>query len=483
MPSYKKILQELYNLEKFGIKLGLDRIEALLKSLGDPHLKYPVIHIGGTNGKGSTSAMLASILQEAGYKVGLYTSPHLVRFNERIKINGRKITDKKIVEVAERIRESIGGNGEGEKWRKGEIKKATPRFPFAPTFFEFTTAMAFLYFAEEKVDIAVIEVGLGGRLDATNVCKPFVSIITNVSKEHEDILGKGIKRIAIEKAGIIKEDGVLITGAAQPSVLKVFNKICKQRNAKFYKFGKDFKISHATPDTNIRGQAQHPRHKHSGAHASRVFNFYGRKWRFGKLKTNLLGRHQYPNAGLALFALEILNENPPLAPFKKGGIKGGFKIAEHAVRKGLENVKLQGRFQIIAREPTIVLDCAHNPAGAKALREAICELRIKNSNHKSEITNHKSKIIFVVGIMADKDIKGFLSQIAPIADLVVLTEPNTPRAAKKETLFPIAKPFAKKVKFIENVKEAYDFAKSVAKKDDIICVTGSFYTIGEVLET
>ena len=192
-PSYKEAIQYLYDIEKYGMDLGLKRVEALLKSLDNPQDKCPIIHVAGTNGKGSTSAMIASILVEAGYKAGLYTSPHLMRFNERIRINHREISDKKVAELVERIKERVKGQGSGVRGRK---KHAPCPVPLAPTFFEFTTAMAFLYFAEEKVDIAVMEVGLGGRLDATNVSKPLVSIITNIAKDHQALLGNRIKDIA-----------------------------------------------------------------------------------------------------------------------------------------------------------------------------------------------------------------------------------------------------------------------------------------------
>ncbi|MBI5894241.1 MAG: bifunctional folylpolyglutamate synthase/dihydrofolate synthase [Deltaproteobacteria bacterium] len=406
MPSYKNILQYLYGLERFGIRLGLARVNALLKLLGNPHKKFPIIHVGGTNGKGSVSAMLASILQEAGCKVGLYTSPHLVRFNERIRIDGKEITNRKIVELTERIRNNPPLIPPFLKGGEGGL-----------TFFEFTTAMAFLYFAEEKVDIAVIEVGLGGRLDATNVCKPLVSIITNVSREHEDILGKGIKKIAVEKAGIIKENGILITAAQQPSALKIFDRICRQKNAKICRIGKDFFVKGVK---GSRGQGVKGLYPHGSTGA---FSFKGRRWIYKNLKTNLLGRHQYKNAGLALFALEMIG-------------KKGFKITEDAVRTGLKNVKCNGRLQIISKEPTIVLDSAHNPAGAKVLRDSL----LKEFCYK--------KLILVIGIMADKDIKGFLSNIAQIADLVILTKPNTPRAAKKEILVTTAKSLAKNVNFV-----------------------------------
>src|SRR3989338_230265 len=220
--SYKEAIRYLYNLETYGIRLGLKRVTALLNSLDNPQNKLSIIHIGGTNGKGSTSAMIASILQKSGYKVGLYTSPHLNKFNERIRVNGRAITDRRIVFLVKKIR------------------SIAERQNIELTFFEFTTAMAFLYFAEEEVEIAVIEVGLGGRLDATNVCKPIVSVITNITKDHEAQLGDKISDIAFEKAGIIKNNGILISAETKPVALRVLRSECKKKRAEFYRINEDF---------------------------------------------------------------------------------------------------------------------------------------------------------------------------------------------------------------------------------------------------
>jgi len=421
--SYPDAINYLYSLERFGIRMGLKRIKTLLKLLKGPHKKFPIIHIAGTNGKGSTSAIIASILHEAGYKVGLYTSPHLVRFNERIKINGEEISDERIEELVSKIKEKIESS-------PSSVKSILA----SPTFFEFTTTLAFLYFAERMVDIAVVEAGLGGRLDATNVCAPIVSIITNIAREHEDILGKGIENIAAEKAGIIKRGGVLVTASRDKRALQVFQDTCSKREAKIYQLGMDFKI----------------RRSRGG------FSFEGMKWHLKNLRLNLAGRFQYVNASLSLFGLEIIDGNR-------------FKITEGAVKKGLENVRLRGRLDVISRRPLVILDCAHNPSGAKILRDSI----LKEFNYK--------RLILVVGIMADKDIKGFFSYLAPAADMVILTVPHTPRAANIDILLPAAKSFAKNIIVSKDVKKAYSMAKSMTGGDDLVCVTGSFHTVGEVM--
>ena len=459
------------------MNLGLKRVEALLKSLDNPQDKFPIIHVAGTNGKGSTSAMIASILVEAGYKAGLYTSPHLMRFNERIRINHREISDKKVAELVERIKERVKGQGSGVSGRK---KHAPCPVPLAPTFFEFTTAMAFLYFAEEKVDIAVMEVGLGGRLDATNVSKPLVSIITNIAKDHQALLGNRIKDIAFEKAGIIKKGSVLISGETKPAALKVLTAECKKRGAVFYRLNRDFYVDEKKrrigeaekqlPDFPI------PRFPDSLMSYTSPFAFTGRRWFYQDLTINLLGRHQYLNAASALAALEVLEER-------------GFYLTEFCIRKGLRNVSWPGRIEIVSKRPLVILDCAHNPAGAKVLKNALLDLRfaiddlrMKNKNNNSKIENRKSKMILVLGIMADKDIKGIVSKLAPLAHTVILTRPKTERASSLEILYKTIKPYTSKVELVEDVADACRTAISMANADDMICISGSVFTVGEARE-
>ena len=464
-PSYNDTLKYLYSLEKYGIRLGLERINALLESLGNPQDKLNIIHVAGTNGKGSTAAVTASILLKAGYKVGLYTSPHLVRFNERIRIDGKEISNKKIAELVERIRKSgqwpvVSGKKKKIHYNISHSSLTTGHSPlFLPTFFEFATAMAFLYFAEEKVDFAVMEVGLGGRLDATNVGRPLVSIITNIAKDHEAMLGNRIEDITFEKAGIIKKNGVLISAETKSAALNILKDECRKKGAMLYRLNKDFFIT-------LLGTNLNPAPNELG------FTFKGRRWLYRNLTLNLLGRHQYLNAACALAALEILEEK-------------GFRISESAVRKGLHGVFWPGRLECISKKPLIVLDCAHNPAGAAVLRDAL-ENRF----------NYK-RLFLVLGIMADKDIKGILSRLAPIADMVILTRPRLERAASLDLLYkhvPACLPlqavsrgikrgkagqYADRVRRIEDVKDACLYAMAKATIDDMICVTGSVFTVGE----
>lgn len=440
---YNYAFKYLYSLEKYGIRLGFERIKTLLKHLGNPQDKLNIIHVAGTNGKGSTAAITASILIKAGYKVGLYTSPHLVRFNERIRIDGKEIPDKNIAELVERIRDSDQNY----------------------TFFEFTTAMAFLYFAEEKVDFAVMEVGLGGRLDATNVGRSLVSIITNIAKDHEAVLGNRIKDIAFEKGGIIKRGGILISAETKQAALGILRNECRKKRAVLYRLNKDFFIENPLVPILKWEDNQSSTLKKKGEMG---FAFKGRRWFYQGLTLNLLGRHQYLNAACALAALEILEEK-------------GFSISESAVRKGLHGVSWKGRLECISKKPLIILDCAHNPAGAAVLRDALLDLRMKNKNNKS-------KIILVLGVMADKDIKGILSILVPIADMVILTCPQLERAASLDLLYKHVPAYIKlekagrykdRLRLIEGVKDACLYAMAEAAADDMICITGSVFTAGE----
>lgn len=429
---YTNPLEYLFSLEKYGIRPGLKRIKSLLKSVGNPQNELTVIHIGGTNGKGSVSAMIASVLVNAGYKVGLYTSPHLARFNERICINGREISDKKIAELADRIRNAYQPSASASSAFGGGRHQ--------PTFFEFTTAMAFLYFAEKKVNFAVTEVGLGGRLDATNVVKPLVSVITNIAKDHEAILGNSMEDIAFEKAGIIKKGGILVSAETKPAALNVLSDVCKKKGAVFYRLNKDFFVENFPIPPLKKG-------------GKRGISFKGRRWLYHDLMLGLFGKHQCLNAACAIAALEVLGEK-------------GYNISEFAVRNGLRNVCWPGRLEVLSEKPLVVLDCAHNPAGAEVLKE---ELRIAR----------KSKIILVFGIMADKDINGILSILAPVAHTVIFARPQIARAASLDVLCNKVKPYAARVKLIERVEDACKTALSMAAADDMICVTGSVFTVGE----
>ncbi|MFP5212528.1 MAG: bifunctional folylpolyglutamate synthase/dihydrofolate synthase [Acidobacteriota bacterium] len=418
LSSYRESLDFLFGLQKYGIKFGLNSTESLLAKVGDPHRKLRCIHVGGTNGKGSTAAMLSTILRRHGYRVGLYTSPHLVRFTERFRIDDAEVKPERILEVFERLRSVLD-----------------EREP--PTFFEMVTAMAFLYFAEEQVDWAVIEVGMGGRLDATNVIRPQVSVITNVAMDHQEFLGNTLASIAREKAGIIKENVPVVTGVRQPVVQSIMKTVCLKQGAPLYRLGTDFRVRR-NPDGS--------------------FQYQGLRRRWPSLDVNLVGPHQYSNGGLALATLEVLEK------------EGLLQLDPAAVADGLSHVFWPGRVEILEEKPFVVLDGAHNPQGAEALREA---LRQSFSYRRLHL---------VMGIMADKDIQGIFKRLLPMAETVIFTQPKYSRAADAENLCRLAEPYIENRYVVSDISAAIAQARLFAGPDDLICITGSLYFAGEVKE-
>ncbi|MCK5283708.1 MAG: bifunctional folylpolyglutamate synthase/dihydrofolate synthase [Nanoarchaeota archaeon] len=379
-----KNLEWLYSLGPRSV-LGLDKIKQLLEKLNNPQDKLKCIHVTGTNGKGSVCAILSSILTKAGYKVGMYTSPHLKRFTERFQINGKEIQEERLNQLIEKVKP----------------------YHTDQTFFEITTAIAFLYFAEENVDFLVLEVGLGGRLDATNVITPLLSIITNISLEHTQILGETEEKIAYEKAGIIKKAVPTIT-LAKGSALKVIKKIAKENNSKLFS----------------------PKIKKN-------------------LSLNLKGEFQIENASIALKAVELLKDR---------------KITKESIKKGLNNINWPGRFEFI--EDNILVDCAHNPDATKALKNEIKKIRKKYA-----------KVISVVGILNDKDKKAMVRDISSFSDYLIFTKPKIERASNPGELSLFTN---QRKEIIPDVNHALKKAKKIANKEDLILVTGSIYTVGEV---
>ena len=418
MRSYQQAVDYMYRLQWYGQKLGLQNISSFLKTLNDPHKEFHTLHVAGTNGKGSTAAMVAAILQAQGYRVGLYTSPHLISFTERIRINGKSISTDSVTELTQGLLSCVPSNQK-------------------ITFFEFTTAMAFLYFFKMKVDLAVVEVGLGGRLDATNVIHPLGSIITNISYDHEEHLGKSLSAIAFEKAGIVKPGVPTVTAAVGRDVIDTLSKECEARGSSLYQIGKDFSIEEETPSS---------------------FTYSGRRFRWSDLSLNLLGRHQLRNAACALAALEVLSEM-------------GIDVSEESVREGLRTLQWEGRLEIIEipSGPRIYLDGAHNPAGSRVLREFLIEDR----------TNADGKLILVMGIMKEKNIAAMFRELLPLAHTVILTRADYHRAASLNELEAAAQPFAIHTSSCDRISEAIDRAQSIAGPNDCICVTGSLFTVGE----
>lgn len=411
---YKESVSWLYSLQKFGIKFGLSKTSNFLKAFGNPHLAQRYIHIAGTNGKGSVGAMLESVLIKSGLKVGLYSSPHLVSFSERFRINREFIKKDQAASIIMELKEVIS--------------KKEP-----PTFFELTTAMALIYFFREDVDVGIIEVGMGGRLDATNVIYPMVSIITNIALEHQEFLGNNIIDIAKEKGGIIKEGVDLVTGVTQPSVVSLLESLCKKKDAPFWRVGRSVQY----------------RRLPSG-----LLGYYGLRDRYTDIELGLQGRFQYRNAALALLTLEILKRK-------------GLFISDEAVRAGLEDLIWPGRLEEVSSNPTIILDGAHNPSAMRSLADSIG----RDFDFK--------KLILILGIMEDKDIKNILKEILPLANRVIYTRPTYYRAADPQYLMDLAREFGKAGEVHLPIKAAIDRAVNLADKRDLILVTGSLFTVGE----
>ena len=415
--SYVEALQFLYGLQKHGVTLGLERVAALVHRLGHPQNAYRTLHVGGTNGKGSTAAMAASVLQKAGYRVGLYTSPHLIAFNERIRVDGEPIPDPKIIELTERLRTTVDGQ--------------------APTFFEFTTAMAFQHFSDEQIDMAVIEVGMGGRFDATNVIKPVVSAITNVSLDHQQHLGTTIRAIAYEKAGIIKPGIPIVTGRLHRAAAEVIESVAREQGSAVFRLDDAFDIC---------------------GDSKEAFTYEGLRQSWRDLFCPLPGAHQLDNAACALAMLELLDDQDRPIP-------------ESAARAGLRDVRWEGRLEVIERRPLVVLDGAHNAAAGAVVAEYLARRRCQQP---------RGRRVLVIGMMRDKDAKAFFSEILPVADEVVLTRAGLERAATVSELRSSLGVWEGIVHETASPTEALSLARRRASPDDVICVTGSLLLVGEV---
>jgi dihydrofolate synthase/folylpolyglutamate synthase len=415
--TYHQSVDFLYGLQKHGIKPGLDTIQALLDGLGHPERMYLSLHIGGTNGKGSTAAMAAAMLRAAGYRVGLYTSPHLVDFRERIRVNGDMIPEARVASLTDRVRAVCG----------------TPR---EPTFFEFTTALAFQHFAEAGVDVAVIEVGLGGRFDATNILRPAASVITNVALDHQDYLGRTIGAIAYEKAGIIKPGVPVVVGRVGAEALDVISRVAAERGAPLYRLDDAFTIEGDSPAWCC---------------------YRGMQAAYAGLTCPLLGRHQLDNAACALASLEV-------------AAACGLSVSETAVREGLRAVQWEGRLEIVEAHPTLVLDGAHNPAAAAAVAVYVAE-------HRAERPG--ARLVLVLGMMRDKDREGFLDHLLPLADDVIVTQARIPRAAPAEELAASVRERGRVAQIRHDPADAIRLARLLAGSGDLILITGSLRLVGE----
>ena len=414
--GYSSALDFIMRRELFGIKLGLENITRFLNRIDNPQNRFPAVHIAGTNGKGSSAVFIESILREAGYKTGIFTSPHLVDYRERIRVNGRQIEKKYITEFVKKTRGIILRN--------------------KITFFETCTALAFSYFAEKKIDIAIVEVGLGGRLDATSTLTPILSVITDISYDHTNILGDTLQKIAYEKAGIVKPGVPTVLGVMKPEARNEIARVCRGRKAPLYYL--------RPSDFSCNG---------------RPFGFDYRRNGTGMngIDISLPGEHQIKNAALAISVIESLK---PL----------GFKAGRRPIRDGLKNAVWPGRFQIIKSDhrPTLILDVGHNPAGIKAMVDCF---RALYPGRKADI---------VIGFVRNKNLEESIRYIQPIVRRAEVVRLKTHRSAEPEE---IASYFSKgkQVSISESVVESSKMLVKSASDDDIIIVCGSHYAVGDFM--
>lgn len=418
-PDLRNDLEWLYSLESTGIKLGLSNVRMLLRELGDPQDRFGAMHVAGSNGKGSVSAMGASILRCAGYRTGLYTSPHLVRFTERMTVDGKEMSEARLAKYVSEMR----GLAESD------------RFPRPLTFFEITTAMAFLHFSESKVEEAMVEVGMGGRLDATNVIRPRCCAITPISLEHTAYLGDTLSKIAYEKASIIKEGVPVICSPQEPDAMRVISWMadCKGTKAKF--LGRDF---------------------HSDCVAQDLGGVTARLGSLGvEVRLGMLGRYQCQNAAVAAeMALEAGRS---------------IDIPLESIADGLSQARWPGRLDVVSRSPLTVLDVTHTPDGAKTVAP---ELDIFPGSPR----------VMVVGMLRDKDAQGAMAHLAPRFDEVICTSSSSPRALSPLEMLEATLPYNPRSQAVAGVGNAIEVAKGRAGRGGLLFVSGSLYTIGEAMQ-
>ncbi len=411
--SYQEAIQYLYGLQVFGSTFGLDNTLRLAACAGHPQERLKFIHVAGTNGKGSTCAMLESIFRHAGFRVGLYTSPHLISFSERIQINRVPVSEQSVAELTNRLRGWIAAG-----WKPSALGEPTPSHP---TFFEVVTMMALVYFAEQNCDLVIWETGMGGRLDATNIVTPLASVVTNVQWDHQQWLGSTLREIALEKAGIIKPGVPVFTSCLSGEGLEEMEAVARERGAP---------LRHVTP--------------------ADLENFG-----FVAMRSPLLGAHQRINAALAAAVTYGLNDQLP--------------VSRAAIFEGLKSVSWPGRFEVFARanRGTIVVDGAHNPAGAKALRETI------------QACYPQRKCCILFGVLADKDWRAIIRELAPLAHRILLLPVRSERSERPDSLRPVWKENNEMcdVQFASGIEEAL----ALTSDEPLTIITGSLYLAGEAL--
>ncbi len=422
--NYQEALAYINDKDKYGSRLGLESISRLMDLLGNPQRGLKYLHVAGTNGKGSVSSYLANSLKTAGYKTGLYTSPFLERFNERIQINGVDIPDEDLAQITDKVRDAAD--------------KMVEEGMLHPTTFEIVTAIGFVYFQQEKCDYVVLEVGLGGRFDSTNVIgTPLASIITTLDYDHTEILGNTLAEIAYQKGGIIKKDGITISYPQAEEAIDVLKDLTNKMDGEFYLDPVD--------TIEIKSETEFG--------SSFDFKFEGEVLK--DIKISMLGEYQVYNASLAVTTLLVLRS------------KGLVEISNEDLYKGLADTKWKGRLEVLKRNPTFLIDGAHNTQGITHLARALKLFKYK-------------RLILGVGILKDKDYTHMVDLLGPLADVVVVTEVNMPRKLDAENLADEFRRHVSEIYVEKDIKKAIEKTIELAKEDDLIVFGGSLYLIGEV---
>ncbi|MFC1947113.1 bifunctional folylpolyglutamate synthase/dihydrofolate synthase [Chloroflexota bacterium] len=432
--TYQQALDYLYSFVDYesmprprdAEHYDLRRMDELLERLGNPHLKARTVHIAGTKGKGSVAAMIASVLTKSGYRTGLYTSPHLHTFNERIRVNGDLITDEEVTALVQQIQPA----------EEAVNKKATYG---KLTTFELITVLGFMYFDLKNVDFQVIEVGLGGRLDATNVVQADVSVITTIGFDHMEVLGNTLTEIAAEKAGIIRQAGIVVSSSQVYEVEKVISRVCAEKNAKLIKVGSD--VTFQSQAYNVDSQK---------------FKVNGRRDTY-ELTIPLIGDHQLLNAATAVATLEVQAEK-------------GFNVTKESIREGLAGVNWPGRLQLLSKKPLLVVDGAHTPESARKMRESL------------EKYFSFDKAVLIIGSSSDKDISGIVRELASLFKKAVITRSIHPRSMPADNIVKEFRSRGVETTEVEDFSEALPVALSLAGENDLVCATGSLFIVAGVIE-
>ncbi|HHU78552.1 MAG: bifunctional folylpolyglutamate synthase/dihydrofolate synthase [Caldicoprobacterales bacterium] len=430
--TYEEALQYIHDTVKYGSKLGLQNITELLRRLGNPHHEFPAVHIAGTNGKGSVTAMTASILHKAGLRTGMFISPYLESFTERIQVNFQQIPGEHLARLTKRVKEEV----------RGMVRDGFNH----PTEFEIVTTLGFLWFAEQKVDVAVVEVGLGGRLDSTNVIQPLVSIITSISYDHTRVLGSTLSEIAYEKGGIIKVGVPVVSYPQAEEAERVLSELAQERGSSYYP---------VSP-----GQIM----ERSSSFSEQRFDFTWKEEVLEDLSISLPGKHQLLNAACALSGAMIMRES-------------GYEISDEAIYAGLKEARWPGRLEMIKDQPAVLLDGAHNPSGAQALADAVRHYFPDKRVH------------LILGVLGDKDVETVTRILCSIADRITLTEPDSHRAAPADELAAIAGKYHTDIDVCSDLARAIDKAMDSiqAGRGDMsdnsdkwmLVISGSLYLVGE----